>query len=117
MKDYSRVNRLSSQITRELSSLLLDDVRPPSGIMITINEVELSKDLRYGKVFYSVYGDTKAVENGRKFIEANQKVLRRELAGKIRIKFMPELKFEFDPSIEREQRIHDLLNRIKDDEN
>jgi len=117
VKDFSRSDRLASQISKELSNIFINEISPPSGLMLSITEVELSKDLRYGKIYYSVYGDNNAVANAKKFIGNNFKQIRKELAGKIRIKFMPELKFMYDPSIEREQRISELLDRIKQDEN
>lgn len=116
MKDFKRADRLSSQIRRELSNLLIDTLPPPIDTIITITEVSLTKDLRIGKIYYSVYGDNNAIDRADKFIKKNTKRLRMELAGKIRIKFMPELVFYYDPSIEREQRISELFDRIKKDE-
>ena len=116
MKDFSRTDRLSSQISRELSGIFVNTIIPPSNLIISITEVELSKDLRYGKIYFSVYGDESAVENAEKFFKDNIKSIRKELAGRIRVKFMPELKFLYDPSIEREHRISELLDRIKKDE-
>jgi len=116
MKDFKRADRLSSQISRELSNLLIDTLPPPIDTIITITEVSLTKDLRLGKVYYSVYGDNNALEKAENFIQKNSKRLRMELAGKIRVKFMPELVFYYDPSIEREQRLSELFDRIKKDE-
>ena len=116
MKDFSRIDRLSSQISRELSGIFINTIIPPANLIISITEVELSKDLRYGKIYYSVYGDESSINNTEKFFKDNYKVIRKELAARIRVKFMPELKFIYDPSIEREQRISELLDRIKKDE-
>lgn len=116
MKDFSRSDRLSSQIRRELSNILLRDIAVPANMIISITEVELTKDLRVGKVYYSVYGDKEYIPKAEKFFKDNYKLIRKELAGKIRVKFVPELVFIYDPSIEREQRISELLDRIKRDE-
>jgi len=117
MRDFSRRDRLSSQILRELSQLLLKDVTPPYGLMISFNEIKLTKDLKHGKVFYSVLGGDEEVKKAGIFIQTHQKKIRKLVANSIRIKYMPELTFEFDPSIEREQRIGELLNQIKLEEN
>ncbi|MCP4582978.1 MAG: 30S ribosome-binding factor RbfA [candidate division Zixibacteria bacterium] len=116
MKDFSRADRLSSQIARELSEILLYYRAVPANTIITIVEVEMSRDLRVGKVYYSVYGDDNAAEKADIFFRDHHKQIRSELAGKIRIKFMPELKFEYDQAIERGLRINELLNRIKKDD-
>lgn len=116
MKDFSRADRLSAQIARELSALLLNFSPKPEGLLISIIEVELSKDLRYAKVFYSVLGDEETAEKADVFFRDNYKQIRMELAHSIRVKFMPELKFQYDNSIERGQHISELLDRIKKDE-
>ena len=116
MSEFSRSDRLSAQIIRELSGYLINFPAVPSGVIITITDVELSKDLRYGKIYYSVLGGQDAVERTEEFFRENHKQLRMELAHKIRIKFMPELRFIYDKSIERGQRISELLDRIKKDD-
>ena len=116
MRDFSRADRLSAQLMRELSSLILDFGSKPADLLISIVEVEISKDLRYAKVFYSVLGDETASEKAETFFRDHYKQIRMELAGRMRIKFMPELKFQYDKSIERGLRISELLDRIKKDE-
>jgi len=116
MSEFSRSDRLSSQIVRELSEYLLKYSAVPAGLIISITDVELSKDLRYGKVYYSVLGAMEAVEKAERFFKDNNKQLRMHLAKKIRVKFMPEIRFKHDNSIERGQRISELLDRIKDDD-
>jgi ribosome-binding factor A len=117
LKDYSRQDRLASQISRELANLLIDNPQMPPNIIITITGVELSKDLRSGKVYYSVYGDETSTSRAEEFFNDNQKIIRKELAGKIRVRFIPELAFVYDRSIERGQRISELLEKIKKDDN
>ena len=116
MKDFSRADRLSSQIGRELAEIFIKTLPLPKDIMLSITEVEVSRDLRYAKVFYSIFGPDNAVTVAGKFLDKNYKAIRMELAKNIRIRFMPELKFIYDESIIREQRILNLLDRIKKDE-
>lgn len=116
MREFSRADRLSAQLMRELSSLLLDFDSKPADMLISIVEVEISKDLRYARVFYSVLGGEEAADKAETFFRDHYKQIRMELAGRMRIKFMPELKFQYDKSIERGQRISELLDRIKKDE-
>ena len=116
MREFSRADRLSSQIARELSEMLLNNAFIPPNTIISITEVELSKDLRYGKIYYSAYGDDQARARAENFFKKRHKQIRMELAGKIHVRFVPELKFIFDPSMERGQRINELLDRIKKDD-
>ncbi len=116
MKDFSRSDRLASQISRELSEILHQHPGLPAGLMISIIEVELSKDLRHGKVFYSAYGQDDAERQAVEFFDENTRQIRKQLAGKIRVRFIPELDFRYDTSMERGQRISELLDQIKKDD-
>lgn len=116
MRDFSRRDRLSAQIGRELSEIISINTDLPDGMMISITEVELSRDLRVGKVFYSVIGGDNPRENAEKFLADQYKHIRMELARRLRVKFTPELQFKYDTSMERGQRISELLDRIKKDE-
>lgn len=115
MKGFARNDRLASQIKRTLSEIVLSDSELPSGMIISITDVELTKDLRYGKVFYSVLGDNTMRDKATQYFEKQTKNLRMEVASRIRVKFIPELKYLYDNSIERGQRIDQLLNQIKND--
>jgi len=115
MKGFARNDRLASQIKRELSEIIINDTELPSGMIISITDVELTKDLRYGKVFYSVLGDNSMREKASQYFEKQTKNLRMEIASQIRVKFIPELKYLYDNSIERGQRIAQLLAQIKND--
>ncbi len=115
MKGFARNDRLASQIKRELSEIIINDTELPSGMIISITDVELTKDLRYGKVFYSVLGDNSMREKASQYFEKQTKNLRMEIASQIRVKFIPELKYLYDNSIERGQRIEQLLDQIKND--
>jgi len=116
MKDFSRSNRLSSQISRELANFVLGNPALPHGMIVSINEVNLSRDLRNCKIYYSVYGDDKAVETAAEFFRNHYGQIRKTLADNTRMRFIPELKFIYDPSIERGQRVSELLDKIKQDE-
>ena len=116
MKDFSRADRLSSQISRELSALLISFPSVPANLIISTTDIELSRDLRRAKIFYSAFSDSEALQKADRFFKEFNKQIRLELASRIRIKFMPELHFEYDNSIERGQRISELLDRIKEDE-
>ncbi|NLI16109.1 MAG: 30S ribosome-binding factor RbfA [candidate division Zixibacteria bacterium] len=115
MKSFSRIDRLASQIKRTLSKLIINDPELPEGMIISITDVELTKDLRYGKVFYSVLGDDVMRDKASLYFEHQTKYLRMETASQIRVKFIPELKYLYDNSIERGQRINQLLDQIKHD--
>jgi len=116
MKDFNRLDRLSSQMKRELSEIITTHSNLPQGLIISVIDIEVSRDLRVCKVFYSVFGGDEAIEKAQNFLSKYNKSIRMELAHRLSIRITPELRFNYDASLERGQRINELLDRIKHDD-
>ena len=105
----NRIYRTNDDIQRVLSSLLrsIKDPRVNQG-MISITRVDTTGDLRYSKVYLSVYGlqDEKALKKGLKSASG---WLRHELGQSLDLRYTPELIFELDRSIEHGAHINDLI--------
>ena len=106
-----RQKQINHTIRRELSELLARHVGDPriNGV-ISITEVDVSPDLKQAKVYISVMGND--VEKGEVFagLASASDFLRRELGARIRIRHIPKLIFKRDDSIEKAERIHQLIN-------
>jgi len=119
-KEFSRANRVSEQIHRELSELIQLELKDPrvAGLMklVTLTDVEITSDYAHAKVFFtSLAGDDKRadVERGLKH---SASFLRRELGRRIRIHNIPELHFVYDTSVERGTRLAQLIDEaVKSD--
>lgn len=101
---------------RELSSLLHTDYRSEA-VAITITEVDVSPDLRSGRVFYSVLGEDEARRAAARFFREHGETLRRKAGKQVVLKYLPHLKFIFDPSMERGNKTLSLLDELDLDEN
>ena len=108
----NRIARTNDHIQRVLSELLrsVKDPRVQQG-MLSVTRVETTGDLRYAKVWISVYGlqDEKEFRRGLKSASG---WLRRELAKSLSLRYTPELVFELDHSIEYGAHISSLLNEL-----
>ena len=108
----NRIARTNDDIQRVLSELLrsVKDPRVQQGIL-SVTRVETTGDLRYAKVWISVYGlqDEKEFRRGLKSASG---WLRRELAKSLSLRYTPELVFELDHSIEYGAHISSLLNEL-----
>ena len=108
----NRLARTNDDIQRVLSELLrsVKDPRVQQG-MLSVTRVETTGDLRYAKVWISVYGmqDEKEFRRGLKSASG---WLRRELAKSLSLRYTPELVFELDHSIEYGAHISSLLNEL-----
>ena len=107
MANY-RGGRINEEIKKEISNIIMNKMWDPrlKDVMISVTAVEVTKDLKYAKVFVSIFGSEE------KTIEA-LKVIKKS-AGFINT---PELIFELDNSINRALHIDSLLSKIKEKEN
>jgi ribosome-binding factor A len=107
-----RQRRVSELIHRELSQLLMRDVRDPRISGVTITGVQITADLLLARIYYSVLGDAEAKKEARTGLESASGFLRTQLGARIRLRFVPELVFELDESAEYGRRIDELLDQI-----
>jgi ribosome-binding factor A len=107
-----RQRRVSELIHRELSTLLLLEVRDPRLADITITDVDVTPDLLVARVYYSVLGDSDQAKEALTGLESASGFLRTQLAGRVSLRFVPELFFELDQSAEHGRRIDQLLDQI-----
>lgn len=104
--------RVDAEIQRELAVLLNYSVKDPrlDGAMISVTRVKTTQDLKYAKAYVSVLGgDKKAV---LQTLTATAGFLRSSLAAKLRIRTVPELRFELDDSFEYGQKIDRILKDL-----
>jgi ribosome-binding factor A len=108
----SRPARIGDQIREELSELLARHVKDPGIGFITITHVKVSPDLQVARAFYTTLGDEKARKETAKALDRAMPFLRRQIAGRLRLRRAPELAFQYDQTIERHQRIEQLIEEI-----
>ena len=114
----NRIGRINEELQRELSDLVrsLKDPRVQQS-MVSVTKVEATGDLRYAKVYISVLDKDKAREV-LKGLKSAGGFLRREIAGRLQLRYTPELVFVEDDSIAYGARMFDLLKSldIREDE-
>lgn len=111
----SRKPRLAEQIKRELSGLIQMEMRDPRLGMVTITNVELSRDLSFAKVHYTVFEEDKKTST-QKVLESSEGFLRKHLASTLSIRSLPRLAFYYDESIERGSRISSMIDKAVADD-
>ena len=111
--DFSRIDRLQSQMVRDLAAVIVEDLKDNIPYMLTFTRVEITKDLKYAKVFFSVLGKEKAVEESLDFLKRHNGVIRKMLGNRMRIRRIPELLFKYDSSTDHVLRVNELLKESK----
>ncbi|MBP3653898.1 MAG: 30S ribosome-binding factor RbfA [Oscillospiraceae bacterium] len=109
----ARIGRINDDIQRILADRLrqVKDPRVSEQGMITITRVDTTNDLRYAKVWLSVYG-LKDEKEFKKGLKSASGWLRRELGSALKLAYTPELVFEVDKSIEYGAKINGILETL-----
>ena len=105
--------RVNEVVKRELSGILAREISF-EGALVTINNVEVTSDLKNAHVFVSVLG-SETREKVTKKLEEHRSALQSELARRVTMKFTPHLLFHLDESIARGSRVLEILQQIESD--
>lgn len=115
MKPFSRSDRVSGLIHKNLAEMLQKQISDPRLANTTITGVKVSSDLRIAKVYFSAPSDGKAPAAAQEGFHSALKFIKRELAQRLGLRYMPDLKFFFDESIDYAAHIEQLLATVKKD--
>ena len=117
--DKFRRNRINDQITKEMADILRTIKDPRiSGSFISVTGADVTPDLKYAKIYYSVMplaGETvnyKEIETG---LSSAGGYIRREIAGRLNLRVTPELSFHHDTSLETGANITKLLHGVEEE--
>jgi ribosome-binding factor A len=110
---HSRPERVGEEIREELTDILAREVKDPGVGFITLTHVRMSADLQAARVYYTVMGDEKARRETARALERAVPFLRRHVAARVRLRRVPELRFTYDESVARGQRVEQLLEEIR----
>ncbi len=111
-KEYSRIDRLSELMQREIAALIQFEMKDPRLGMVTVSGVEITSDLAYAKVFVTVFGTEQEIANNIKLLNRAAGFFRSQLAKKIKLRKMPELTFVYDRVIAEGRKLSDLIDKV-----
>ncbi len=111
-----RVEKVQEAIQREISNMLLLDIKDPRIKSVTVTGVALTDDMSQAKVYVSLYGTPEEQKEAWQALTKAKGFLRTEIAKRIRLRFAPDLVLEQDTSWEYGAHIEKLLRQIKEDE-
>jgi len=104
-----RPRKVADVVQKELSDLLRREVRDPRVSMVTITSVDVSPDLSHAKVFFTLL-EKEHLEETLTGLRRAAGYLRSQLAHRIKLYTTPELRFVYDESIERADRLSQLID-------
>ena len=111
-----RVDRVGELLREELSRLLTEDLRDPRlRTLVTITRVALSADLQHATVAISVMGGPEESKEALEGMVSATSKLRREIGQRLQLRYVPELRFTLDTSLEEGDRVLAIMDRLREE--
>ena len=114
--NHKRADRVSDLLKEEISQMLLKEVKDPHIGFMTITGVDVSRDLQVAKVFYTILGDEKQASESAQALNRVSPFIKRQLGKRLRMRYIPDIIFRYDHSLEYGSRIDTILNQLNDPE-
>ncbi len=118
-REFSRTRRVGQQIQREIALILQREVKDPRIGMVTVSDVEVSRDLNYAKVyvtFLQLENDAERIKEGLQGLTEAAGYIRSLLGSAMRLRVVPELRFFYDQTLVEGMRLSNLVtNTIRED--
>jgi len=112
-QQFERTDRIASEIMREAERIIREDVSDPrTQCMFSITHVDVTRDLRYAKIYVSIYEEDKR-EPMMKALKSAAGFIRHNLGRRVQLRYTPELLFELDTTIEYGVHIASLINQVR----
>jgi ribosome-binding factor A len=112
----SRVDKVAEEIKREVGMIILEELKDPRLGFTTITHVELTPDLRFARIFFSVYGSPEQWKGTQTGLDHAAGFIRRLLGERLNLRFVPEVVFKEDHSSEYSVIIEQQLESIKQEQ-
>lgn len=109
----NRMTRINEEIQREISNIMRLELKDPRiSTMASVLNVETTQDLKYAKVFISVFGDDTQKQEVMEGLKSANGFIRKELAHRINLRNTPELNFQLDESVEYAIKMSKLIDEV-----
>jgi ribosome-binding factor A len=107
------MERLNGLFLQEISGIVLREVSDPRIRSVTFTGVDVTPDLHLARVYFSVWDAKQDWEEASRGLQSAKGVIKRDLGNRLRLRYMPDLEFIFDPSMQNAEHIDRLLKEIE----
>ena len=117
-KEFGRADRVAQQIQREIAVILQREVKDPRVGMVTVSDVELTRDLQHAKIFVTFFlNEVDDIEAGVKVLNDASGYIRILMGKAMKLRVVPEIRFVYDKTVVEGMRISNLVtNTVRDDQ-
>lgn len=110
-----KTKKIGSMFTREISRIILEEIKDPNIKFVTLTGCDVTNDLSYAKVYFTCFNRDKKEET-EKALNKAANYIELELSKSIEIRKMPQISFHYDTSIEYGENIEKKLQELKEKE-
>lgn len=103
-------------LVHEISTIVRRELSDPDVGFVTITDAEVTPDLRHARIYFTVLGDEAQRAKTGKSLNRAAGFIRSQFAHRAQLRYVPDLRFEYDVSVERGTRISQLLEQVRRDE-
>jgi ribosome-binding factor A len=114
IKNYARSDRVADVLQKEICQLLLKEVKDPHLGFITITGVEVTRDLKLAKIFYTLLGSPDQAEESSRALRRITPFIKKQLGRKLHLRSIPDLSFRYDHSLEYGTKIDTILDSLRE---
>lgn len=107
--------RVADVIRNEIAMLLVGKIRDPKLANVSISRVELTDDLKYAKIFFTVLGESKERRNAATGLKRAKGFIRSHLAKTLNLRYTPDLRFMYDETAAKVEEMEKLFQEIADE--
>jgi ribosome-binding factor A len=111
----TRPERFAHLLKEEISDIIRTEVSDPRIGFISVTDVSVSPDLKNAKIYVSIMGTEKQKKDAMQGLNSASGFIRRQLAGMLEVRSIPEISFVRDDSLERGSRVLGLLTRLENE--
>ena len=116
MGEGRRSEKVADLIRREISEIILRSLKDPRIGFVTITKVAVSDDCRMAKIYFSVMGGPAERDQCQKGLTSATGYVRKELGHRLKLRHTPEIKFQFDPSVEYALHLEEVIHHLHEEE-
>lgn len=112
MREFKRTDRVADQLQQELALLIQREIKDPRLGMITVSSAKVSRDLGYADIYVTLLGenDPERVKENLGVLKRAAGFLRSQIARRIKLRHVPELRFHYDESVVRGHKLSALID-------